>query len=37
MKLTIKNPKKVAKFTAIFQHLKQLIDTIAIYFNNEKM
>lgn len=37
MKLTIKDPKKVAKFTAIFQHLKQLIDTIAIYFDNDKM
>ena len=33
MKLTLKDPVKVTKFSAIFQHLKQLVDNIAIYFS----
>ena len=34
MKLTLKDLNKVGKFTAIFQHLKQLVDCIGIYFDD---
>lgn len=37
MKLTLSNPFKVSKFTAIFQHLKQLVDCIAIHFSVDGM
>ena len=33
MKLTLQHPIKVSKFSAIFQHLKQLVECIAIYFS----
>ena len=34
MQLTLKDLNKVGKFTAIFQHLKQLVDCIGIYFDD---
>lgn len=37
MKLTLKEPLKVSKFSAIFQHLKQVVDNIAIYFSVDGM
>lgn len=37
MKLTLKDSSKVTKFSAIFQHLKQLVDCIAIYFSVDGM
>jgi proliferating cell nuclear antigen PCNA len=37
MKLTLKDSCKVTKFSAIFQHLKQLVDCIAIYFSEDGM
>ena len=37
MKLTIKDHNKVAKFSSIFQHLKQVVDCIAIHFSVDGM
>lgn len=37
MKLTLKDTIKVSKFSAIFQHLKQLVECIAIYFSEDGM
>ena len=37
MKLTLKDSSKVSKFSAIFQHLKQLVECIAIYFSQDGM
>ena len=34
MKLTLKDSSKVAKFSDIFKHLKQLLDNIVIYFSS---
>ena len=34
MKLILKDSVKATKFSAIFQHLKQLVENIVIYFSN---
>ena len=37
MKLVIKNKQKAEKFSHIFRHLKQFVDIISLYFNNDKL
>jgi proliferating cell nuclear antigen PCNA len=37
MKLVIKDKQKAEKFSHIFRHLKQFVDIISLYFDNEKL